>query len=82
MTKWEYERIDLNTLARNETDIDLLNEAGAQGWELIAINTCNVAILKRAIATTATRAPRASSSSASNTGSGTGTGSSTKPQPK
>ncbi|RTL71794.1 MAG: hypothetical protein EKK41_08060 [Hyphomicrobiales bacterium] len=80
MTKWEYERIDLNTLARNETDIDLLNEAGAQGWELIAINACNVAILKRAIPTTPTRAPRASSSGASNTGGGTS--SSTTPRTK
>lgn len=80
MTKWEYERIDLNTLARNETDIDVLNEAGAQGWELIAINPCNVAILKRAVATTATRAPRASS--AASTGSGTGASSSTTPRSK
>lgn len=56
MTKWEYERIDLNTLPRHESEIDVLNVAGANGWELVSINSCNVAIMKRAaIAAKATR---------------------------
>lgn len=57
MTKWEYEKIDLNTLSRHESEIDALNLAGSNGWELVAINNCNVAIMKRSV--TAAKAPRA-----------------------
>ncbi|MDX2205104.1 MAG: hypothetical protein NW223_20310 [Hyphomicrobiaceae bacterium] len=65
MTKWEYERIDLNNLGRTETDIDVLNGAGAQGWELVSINSCNIAILKRAVAAPApTRATKSSAAAA------------------
>jgi hypothetical protein len=49
MTKWEYSRIDLNTLSRSETELDALNHAGAQGWELVTINNCNIALFKRAV---------------------------------
>jgi len=49
MTKWEYQKIDLNTLSRSETELDALNHAGAQGWELITINSCNIALFKRAV---------------------------------
>jgi len=44
--KWEYLKIYLGTLPRTE-DIDLLNGAGADGWELVAILSNNVAYLKR-----------------------------------
>lgn len=57
MTKWEYEKIDLNSLSRHESEIDALNLAGSNGWELVSINTCNVAIMKRAVA--AAKPPRA-----------------------
>lgn len=60
MTKWEYHKIDLNTLSRSETDLDALNHAGAQGWELVTINHCNIALFKRAVP--APKATRASSS--------------------
>ncbi len=59
MIKWEYSRIDLNSLARGETEIDALNAAGAQGWELVAVNDCNIAILKRSIAPPAPAPARA-----------------------
>lgn len=50
MTKWEYEKIDLNSLGRSESEIDVLNLAGSNGWELVAINSCNIAIMKRPVA--------------------------------
>lgn len=56
MTNWEYDTIDLNILGRNQTEMDVLNAAGAQGWELVAINACNVAILKRPVPAANTRA--------------------------
>lgn len=77
MTKWEYERFDLNNLARSETDLDVLNGAGAQGWELVSINSCNIAIMKRAVATPTTRTTRASATSAASATT-TGTTSRTK----
>lgn len=49
MTKWEYDKIDLNAIPRHETEISILNLAGASGWELVAINACNIAIMKRAL---------------------------------
>lgn len=59
--KWEYQKIDLNTLRRNETELDVLNAAGAEGWELVAVDMCNMAILKRGVP--AAKAARASSPS-------------------
>ncbi len=60
MTKWEYEKLDLNNLPRSESEIDVLNLAGANGWELVTINSCNVAIMKRAVPVA--KAPRATAS--------------------
>ena len=37
MVRWEYHTINLAYLPARIDDIDLLNEAGEQGWELIAI---------------------------------------------
>lgn len=62
MTKWEYEKIDLNSLPRHESEIDALNLAGSNGWELVGINSCNIAIMKRAV--TAPKAPRATAAAA------------------
>jgi hypothetical protein len=47
MTLWEYSKIDLNSPPKKLSDIDFLNDAGAEGWELIAITATNAAILKR-----------------------------------
>ena len=50
--EWEYRRILLNDLPPRTDDLDLLSEAGSQGWELVTILTNNVAYLKRAGAPT------------------------------
>ena len=47
--EWEYRKILLNEHLRKGDDIELLCEAGKQGWELIAITPNSVAYLKRAI---------------------------------
>jgi H-NS histone C-terminal domain len=47
MTQWEYRKIRLNDLARKSDDIDLLCDAGEEGWELVVMLPNNVAYLKR-----------------------------------
>jgi len=47
MSEWEYHKVALNQLARKTDDINLLCEAGLDGWELIAILANNIAYLKR-----------------------------------
>jgi hypothetical protein len=49
MPQWEYEKLDLNDTPRRGNEIDILNEAGQNGWELVAITPNNIAILKRAV---------------------------------
>jgi hypothetical protein len=49
MHQWEYQKLGLNDLPRKADDIDVLNAAGKDGWELVAITANNVAILKRQI---------------------------------
>jgi hypothetical protein len=49
MNEWEYSRINLNEVPRRADDIDVLNDAGKDGWELVTITTNNVAYLKRLI---------------------------------
>jgi hypothetical protein len=49
MQEWEYSRINLNEVPRRADDIDVLNDAGKDGWELVTITTNNVAFLKRQI---------------------------------
>ena len=40
-------KINLNELLRKTDDIDVLTDAGAKGWELVAIAPNNIAYLKR-----------------------------------
>jgi DNA-binding protein H-NS len=47
--QWEYKKIALNDLPRKRDDVDVLNDAGDEGWELVAILPNNVAYLKREI---------------------------------
>ena len=47
VSEWEYRKIDLNQRPRKVDEIDLLNDAGNDGWELVAILANNVAYLKR-----------------------------------
>lgn len=49
MTQWEYEKVDLNNLPRKTSDLDLLNDAGKEGWELVAITVNNFAVMKRQV---------------------------------
>jgi len=50
MPQWEYLVIDLSDLPRRTDEIDLLNDAGVNGWELVGITTNNKAYLKRQFA--------------------------------
>jgi hypothetical protein len=47
MPQWDYRKIDLNDEPRTEEDIDVLINAGEEGWELVIITPNNVAYLKR-----------------------------------
>jgi hypothetical protein len=47
MPRWEYREIDLGDLPPRTDEIMLLNAAGDDGWELVAITTNYIAILKR-----------------------------------
>ena len=49
MPQWEYRKIDLNNVARKSDDIDVLNDAGERGWEMVAITANNLVYLKRII---------------------------------
>jgi hypothetical protein len=46
--QWEYIKLDLNDLPRNTKEIELLNDAGKDGWELVAILN-GIAYLKREV---------------------------------
>jgi hypothetical protein len=50
MGEWEYRKLDLNDAPRRGDDIDVLNRAGSEGWELVAVTGNGVAYLKREIA--------------------------------
>ena len=47
MSEWEYRKIDLNQHRPQADELDLLNAAGADGWELVGITSNNFAYLKR-----------------------------------
>jgi len=49
MPRWQYRSIDLAHLPPRTDELDLLNEAGEVGWELMAITINHVAYLKRAV---------------------------------
>ena len=49
VTEWEYRKIDLNHQRPRSDELDMLNAAGADGWELVGITTNNAAYLKRPI---------------------------------
>ena len=48
MLEWKYRKIDLNDPPREATDLDLLDKAGSDGWELVVITVNSIAYLKRA----------------------------------
>ena len=49
MSEWEYRIVNLANLPPNTTELDLLEEAGKEGWELVAVTSNNIAYLKRAL---------------------------------
>jgi hypothetical protein len=50
MLQWEYSKRDLSEVPSKLDDIDLLNDAGRDGWELVGITANNIAYLKRPVA--------------------------------
>jgi len=49
VSEWEYKKIALNELSRKNDDIDVLCDAGEEGWELVTILPNNSAYLKRRV---------------------------------
>jgi len=49
MAAWEYRKINLNDLPRGAMDLDLLDKAGGDDWELVVITINSIAYLKRHI---------------------------------
>ena len=58
MPRWEYRKIDLSDVPSKIDDIDLLDDAGRDGWELVGIATNNFAYLKRSLDDAAAAAER------------------------
>jgi hypothetical protein len=50
MRQWEYLRLDLNDAPRRGDETVMLNRAGDEGWELVAVTGNGLAILKREVA--------------------------------
>ena len=60
MPQWEYSKIDLNNVQTKSSDLDSLDDAGKDGWELVGITANNFAYLKRQVEDpTAETPPRA-----------------------
>jgi len=47
--QWQYRTLDLAEFPHKMSNIDVLNAAGGEGWELVAIAVNGVAILKRPV---------------------------------
>jgi hypothetical protein len=45
MPEWEYRTLDLNDLPRKTEVVDVLNNAGENGWELVTITPNQIAYL-------------------------------------
>jgi hypothetical protein len=49
MSRWEYRIVNLSETSRGARDIDLLADAGEQGWELVTVTPNNMAYMKRPV---------------------------------
>lgn len=47
--KYQYENLDLNPVSNRTKPLDLLNAAGDQGWRVVHIGPCNIALMERAV---------------------------------
>lgn len=70
MREWEYLKIDLNQQRPRGDELDLLNAAGAHGWELVGITSNNIAYLKREVGEAVPTAVTATARHAEPEGSG------------
>ena len=68
MTQWEYSKIDLSRINPRSDDIELLNDAGQDGWELLTIAPNNIAYLKRSVQVAAAQKATASKRGAARPG--------------
>ena len=88
MSRWEYKKIALNEAPSKGDDIDLLCDAGEDGWELVAVLPNGVAYLKREVGATAPEmterqsdeTQQAATAGTAGTGSNGGSGSHVKPK--
>ena len=46
VTEWEYRKIDLNQQRPRSDELEMLNAAGADGWELVAITSNNIGVFE------------------------------------
>ena len=58
MAEWEYTTINLCDVPAKILAVDILNNAGEKGWELITITANHIAYLKRQIAKPPATRPR------------------------
>lgn len=49
MLEWEYRKLDLGQVANKMDEIDVLNRAGREGWELVSLTPNNQGYLKRLV---------------------------------
>jgi len=70
MHEWGYSKLDLNELPRKTNEIDLLNNAGAAGWEVVTITANEIAYLKRQVGRAPVRATRIKVAQLVNNGAG------------
>ena len=74
MTEWEYRKVDLNQHRPRGDELEVLNSAGADGWELVSINGNSIAYLKRPFdETLATAHSRDATTTDASTNGGVGT---------
>jgi Domain of unknown function (DUF4177) len=55
---WEYSTINLSGVPPKTDIVEVLNDAGKDGWELVAVMSNNVAYLRREIKKPASKLPR------------------------
>lgn len=58
ISMWEYRTIDLSDVSLGRTEVEILNVAGRQGWELVTIRLTGIAYMKRPVIETSSKAPK------------------------